>query len=692
MSTAAAVGVRQGVRRAALGSAGLLMIGSVIVVGGGLAGVVHSYDGSPRGVATGAAFIIVLPAIIALVLSLSRPVLGLAVSAGTGLMAVTRIFSDLSLTTAPNSVIRPEFFYEVSDRAQPFTVAGGAAAVLVGDVLMVLAGLLAVRRLSSRLSFAPDRIFDAEDRSIDPGSGPGLLAQALESAGSAPAGAAAVDVLPAGASGAGESAPDGLSPRNNWLMLVGFLGVLAVLVASLVLPYRGGYLASRYLPPELDLWGIGAALAGAVVATIAVLAAAVLPRQIAFAVLGGVGLGAAVPFLTAVAVRAVGSPVTLDPTVGLGPAGAAVIAVAGLLARARLVAEDEDEPSAASVRTLNVVGAVLTLLVAVAAAAAWRLPQLHYNGGADPVLTDGYRISAPLSPPFLVAGLVPLVAGLLWLVPPLARSGRAIASVAWLAMLVAVTRSLDVLGQVVASASVPNGVFAPPTWSAGPGLWWGVAGVLLGVASLAVAMASGRRAADTSQMVAEQDSLEGSRTRGTVVAWTLTVLTVIALALPVYRTTAGSSATLLVGFQVVSWGVLALAAGMVAAAWAGARAKWVIQAVAFPLAAAGILLVRLVIPASARAQDGFDTQPGLIAGYVLLVAFLAGAVVLGLSARRIRMADPAAELTFATRTGTARKRRTPASAKTTRPGGASGAPRGGRSGAQPRGKPDAKKR
>ncbi|MET3804867.1 hypothetical protein ABIB25_001863 [Nakamurella sp. UYEF19] len=680
MTSAAAVVVRPRASRSALGSAGLLVVGGVIVAIGGLVGVVHSYDGSPRGVATGAAWTILLPAIVALVLSAWRPVLGLAVSAGAGLIAVTRIFADLSLTTAPNSAIRPEFFYEVSDRAQPFTVAGGAAVVLVGDVLMVLAGLYAARRLSSRLSFAPDRIFDAApDRSADLGSGPGLLAQALESA---EAGSLS-DVRPDGAPG-DDSAPTGRSQRNNALILVGFLGVLAVLTASLGLPYGGGYLAARYLPPELDLWGIGAALAGAVVATIGVLAAAVLPRQIAVAVLGGVGIGAAVPFLTAVAVRSVGSPVTLNPTVGVGLAGAVVIAVAGLLARARLVQEDDDEPSASSVRTLNLVGAVLTLLVAAAGAAAWRLPQLHYNGGADPRLADGYRISEPLSLPFLIAGLVPLVAGVLWLVPPLARSGRAIASVAWLAMLVALTRSLDVLGQVVASASVPNGVFAPPTWSAGPGLWWGLAGVLLGVASLAVAMASGRRAADASSLVAEEDSLDGSRSMGAAVAWALTVLTVIVLALPVYRTTAGSSATLLVGFQVDSWGVLALAGGMVGAAWAGARAKWVTQAVAFPLAAGAVLVVRLVIPASVRAQDGFDIQPGLIAGYVLLVAYLAGAVLLGLSSGRIRMADPAAALTSAARTGNPKVGRT-AAVKPARPVAQ-------RSGAAPRAKPGAKKR
>ncbi len=629
--TSAAVAVRSQGRRWALGSAGLLLLGGLVVGMGALIGVVHTYDGSPPGMAGGAVWVVVLPAVVALVLAGWRPTLGLAAAAGAGVVATARLISDLSLLTGPNTAIRPEFFYEVSDRAQPFTTAGGAWVVLAGDLVMICGGTLAAHRLSRSLSFGSEPIFDVAPPPQDGAdSGPELLAEALESADSTQA----TDTRGAG---------PGSSGRNNWQVSFGFLGILGLLIASLGLPYTGGYPTARYLPPELDLWGIGAALAIAVVATIAVLAAAVLPRQIALALLGGLAIGAATPFLTAVAVRTVGAPVHLGPVVGLGLLGAVLVAAAGLLARARLLEEHDDGPSDAVTARWNASGAVLTLLVAAASAAAWKLPQLRYNGGADPKLADGYAISAPLALPFLLASVVPLIGGLLWLVPRLARAGRAVATIAWLALVFAVTQSLSLLGQVVTSASVPNAGFAAPKWTAGPGLWCGIAGIAFGLAALAVAAAAGRAVTNSSPLVADEDLLDRSRGFGALLATGLTVLTIIALALPVYRTAAGPSATLIIGFAVNSWGVLALAVGMVAAAWAAGRAQWVSQAFAYPLAGAGILVVRLVIPPAVQGQDGFRTQAGLYAGYAAVLAFLLAAVLLAVSSKRIPMSDPAAK-------------------------------------------------
>ncbi len=284
-------------------------------------------------------------------------------------------------------------------------------------------------------------------------------------------------------------------------------------------------------------------------------------------------------------------------------------------------------------------GAVLSLLVAAAAAAAWRLPQLHYNGGADPKLADGFAISAPLSLPFAVAMIVPLVGGVLWLVPSSARAGRAVASIGWISLVYAATQSLYVLGQVVASAAVPNAGFAAPNWSAGPGLWCAIAGIGLGIGTLVVSIAASRSAAQESLSVPDDDLLAESRTFGALVASVLTVLTVVALALPVYRTPAVSAATLLVGFQVNSWGVLALAAGMVAAAWSGGRAINVAQAAAFPLTGAAILGVRLVIPRAVTAQEGFEKAAGLFAGCAVATAFVVAAVALARSSKRITMTD-----------------------------------------------------
>lgn len=632
MTAVGAVAARRFAAWSALGSAITLLLGAVLAGIAALVGVAHTYDGSAPGVATGAVWVALLPAVVAVLLAAWKPGLGLAFTAGAGVVAVARLIADLPALTAPNTVIRPELFYEISTRAQPFTRAPGGILLLVGDLVMVIAGIWAARKLAASLSFAVDRALDAKPEQQGSSAGPTLLAQALDAADLSRA--SAVSAVPT---------DDSLDrpTRNNLVVFVGFVGVLALLTASLGLPYSGGYLADRYIPPELGLWGIGAALAVAVVGTIAVLAAAVLPRQLAFCLLSGVGLGAAVPFLTAVAVRAVGTPVQLNPVVALGLAGAVLVAGSGLLARGRLVSEGPDATveSSISARWLDLGGAALSLLVAAAAAAAWRLPQLRYNGGADPKLSNGFAISSPLSSPFVVAMIVPLVGGVLWLVPALAKAGRAVAVIGWIALVYAVTQSLYVLGNVVASAGVPNAGFAAPNWTAGIGLWSGIVGVALGLATFVVAVAAARGATDESVSVPDDDSLIEPRAFGSVIALALTVLTAVALALPVYRTTAGSAPTLLVGFQVNSWGVLTLAAGMIAAAWAGARALAVSQAVAYLLAGAAILCVRLVIPAGLSAQDGFEKAAGLYVGYATVVAFVVGALALGYSTGRIKMIE-----------------------------------------------------
>lgn len=632
MSTARTAVVDQTAGRGvSTGYAGLLLAGAVLVGVGGLVGVVTGFDHSSLGAVAGAGWIVLLPAVVAVAFTALKPAIGLAVTAGAGVVALSRSLADLGLLNSPNNVVRPEFFYELTDRAQPFSSAPGAVVVVLGDGLMVVAGLLAARRLATSLSFRTDRIFDdvEEPGLADAPTGPELLVEAREQDEA---------VRSEDADGAAPTGPR----RNNWLVFAGFVGVLMVLAASLGFPYSGGYLAARYIPPELGLSGLGAALAGALVATIAVLAAAILPRAIAVGLLGGVALGAAVPFLTAMLVSITDAPVQLNPVVGLGILGVIVIAAAGGLARVSFVQDDYSDPSRASVLSLNVVGAVLSLVVAVAAVTAWRVAQLRYSGGVVPTTAgSGVALSAPQSAPFLVAAFVPAIGGVLWLVPPLARVGRALAAVSWVALAYAVAQSTYVLGQLVASASyyVPGSPFSTPSWSAGPGLWWGVVGIGSGLAVLAVATVSGRQAAQASSLVVDDDTVAPARTVGTMVAVGLSIITLVVLSLPVYDTSQLSSATLLDGYQANSWGVLTLAAGMIGAAWAAGRSQWVSGAVAFALSGAAVMAVRLVIPAAVRAQDGFSTRPGLVAGYVAVFAFAIGAVLLAVSSSRIRRAE-----------------------------------------------------
>ncbi|SDP00367.1 hypothetical protein SAMN04515671_2635 [Nakamurella panacisegetis] len=616
-----------------VGLAALLLVGALLIGAGGLIGVATPFDHSALGSASGAVWIVLLPAVLALSVSAVRPEIGLAVTCGAGIVALARTVSDLGLLTSPNTAIRPEFFYELTDRAQPFSAGPGAAVVVVGDVVMVVAGVLAARRVAASLSFRTERIFDVHLIEVDDtGSGAELLVEALEES----------DAVRADEP---ESMIDGGPRRNNWLILAGFLGTLAVLAASLGLPYTGGYLLARYIPPEIGMLGLGAALVLALVAAVAVLTAAVLPRAVALGLLGGVAVGASIPFLTAVLVSITDAPVKLNPIVALGILGVVVLAASGALSRVVLVQDDYSEPSRASVRWLNLSGAVLSLAVAGAAVGGWRLPQLRYSGGAVPTTSGtGVALSAPQSAPYLVAAIIPAIAGVLWLVPIAARSGRALAAIGWVALVVAVAQSTYVLSELIASASVfvANSPFAVPRWSAGPGLWWGVAGIGLGLATCAIAALASRQAADASPLVAEEASLSRARSIGTVVAVVLTVVVVVVLSMPVYSTQQLDSATLLDGYQANSWGVLTLAAAMIAAAWAAGRSQRTAGAVSYALAGGAVLAVRLVIPAAVRAQDGFTAGPGLIGGYITIAAFAAAAVVLGFSAARIRHTDPVA--------------------------------------------------
>lgn len=613
-----------------LPAAALLLLGAVVSGIGAVLGVAHTFDASPVGRSSGAVWVILVPPILALLALVRRPLIGTAVVAGVGVVALARLSTDISLLNGPNAVVRPELFYEITNAAQPFSTATGAYLVVLGDAGMVLAGLLAGRRLSSRVAGRSDRIFAAGPLESAPApAGPELLAQALESAESGDATEAQGHAL-------------GRRPaRSNRLIIAGFCGTLVLLAASLSLPYSGGYLARRYLPPQLDLWGLAAAVLLAAVCALVVLVSAIAPRTLAVGLLSGVAAGAAVPFLTAVVVRASGAPVQLNAVVGLGLAGAGLLASAGLWNGSRPVVVDDygDQPTGAAARK-NILGALLTLAVAIASGVAWRAAQLSYNGGPDPALGSGFPISASLHVPFLVGMLICLVGGVLWLIPPLATAGRAVSSIGWLALLFGVTQSLNLLGQLQISASVPNAGFAPPRWSIGVGLWCAIIGIVVGVIVLGIALSAGRQAAQATVLIADDDSMVTFRAFGTVVAGVLTVLTVVALGLPIYRTTDGASVTDLAGFALNWWGVAAIGAGMICAAWAAARASSAFQAAAFASVGAAILLARLLIPDSVRAEEGFTVEAGLYVGYAVLLAFVGAAVLLGLAAGRVPMVGP----------------------------------------------------
>ena len=623
--------------------AGLLLLAGVLIGVCPLIGVVTTADGSPTGAVTIAAFTAVLPGLLAVALAVIRPTLGLAATAGAGLIGLARLFGDLAILTETDGVTRPELFYETTDRARPFATTAGGWLLLAADVLMVVVGVLAAGRL-------------ARAGAEDSGTGPEPMF------GSAPDPAFAAESPAEAITGAGEGTraddsvlaltrpPEGRLGRNLPMIGVGFLGAILLMVGALETPYSGGYLALRVLPLGASLTGVSAAALLSLLAAVSVVIAAALPRPVAAALLAGTALAAAVPPLTAVVAVLAGAPTSVSSSAWWGLAGAVVLASAGLLARHRGSTVDRsdgdgdgDGDGDAPSPMLTLAAGGLTLLAAVAAFAASRTALLQVNGAVPD--DAAAAVLAPPGPRFLVAAVPLGVAGVLLLIPPTARIGRAVACIVWAAPVYALAQALALRSLVVASADNPLNADLPAevrrTWTAGPGLWWGVVAVALAVAAAVLAVITARQVEEASLQVVVDDSVEQSRL---VRGWTaagLTVLTVVSCTLPVYSVGLTPSSTLFVGYDLDAWGIWAVALAVATASWAATLTRRPAVAAGYLLAAAGIAAVPLIVPGAIRDAPGFAWGPGLWAGGALVVGLLACVPVFAADARRVRTLDVA---------------------------------------------------
>ena len=617
--------------------AGLLLLAGVLVGVCPLIGVVTTADLSPTGAVTIAAFTAVLPGLLAVALAVTRPMLGLAATAGAGLIGLARLFADFALLTDTDGVTRPELFYETTDRARPFATTGGVWLVLAADLLMVLVGVLAAGRL-------------ARAGAEDSGAGPEPLF------GSVPDPAIAANGQPEAITEADQETrlddsvlalggpPGGRLGRNLPMIGVGFLGAILLMVGALETPYSGGYLTQRVLPLGASLAGVLAAALLSLLAAVSVVVAAALPRPVAAALLAGTALAAAVPPLTAIVAVLAGAPTSVSSSVWWGLAGAVVLASAGLLARRGGPSVDRsDADGGTPPAILTPAAGGLTLLAAAASFAASRTALLQVNGAAP---DDAAAIVlAPAGPRFLVAAVPLGVAGVLLLIPPAARIGRAAACIIWAAPVYALAQALALQSLVVASADNPLNADLPVqvrrTWTAGPGLWWGVLVVALAVAAAVLAMITSRRVEEASLQVVLDDSVPLSRSVRVWTAAGLTVLTVVSCTLPVYSVGLARSSTLLVGYDLDAWGIWAVALAVAIACWAATLTRRPAVAVGYLVAAAAVAAVPLIVPGAVLDAPGFAWGPGLWVGGALVVALLAAAPVFAADARRVRTLDVA---------------------------------------------------
>jgi hypothetical protein len=438
--------------------------------------------------------------------------------------------------------------------------------------------------------------------------------------------------------------PGGRLGRNLPMIGVGFLGAILLMVGALETPYSGGYLALRVLPLGASLTGVLAAALLPLLAAVSVVVAAALPRPVAAALLSGTALAAAVPPLTAIVAVLAGAPTSVSSSAWWGLAGAVVLASAGLLARRRSTSIDRsDGDGGAPSPVLTLAAGGLTLLAAASAFAASRTALLQVNGAAPD--DAAAAVLAPAGPRFLVAAVPLAVAGVLLVVPPSARIGRAAAGVLWAAPVYALAQALALRSLVVASADNPLNANLPAevrrTWTAGPGLWWGVAAVVLAVAAAVLAVITARRVEDASLQVVIDEPVDRSRSVRVWAAAGLTILTVIACALPVYSVGLARSSTLFVGYDLDTWGIWAVALAVVLASWAATVSRRSAVAASYLLAAAAVVAVPLIVPGAVRDAPEFTWGPGLWAGGVLLVALVVAVPVFAADARRVRTLDVA---------------------------------------------------
>lgn len=610
-------------RRVGLVSAAWLLLGASLAALGPAVGVVRGYDGAAVGVATAAGWVVVLPAVLALAVSAWRPRPGLAVTAATGLVAVGRSFTDIGALTGPDTALRPELFYEATPRAHPFAVAGGGGLILFGDLVMVVAGVLAARRVAGGWAVSGDE-----------------------------SPAEADDAMTAGGFG-DDSTPlrDDRPARNSPMVALGLLGVLGLSAGALAVPYTGGFLDDRLLPPALSLWSLVGGLEMAAVAGSAVLLAATVPRGLALAALAGAGLAAAVPALTAVVVVGVGVPVSLGHGPWLSLVGAAVLVLSGLLAGRRRVesnlAEFEAPPPSGWLRSAPGIAAVLAGGFGLL---AFRLPSLSVDGHRDTAqdsgLDTGFAFSASIPAPFGFAAIVLLIGGFLALIPASARAGRVVVALAWAPMIFALTQALVVYSEVASNlagtADLPG--ITAHQWTLGPGVWTGIIGELMALVAAGLALAVARRAAQASTVIAVDEDFDSTRRRGGVVAAGLVVACLVVGCLPAFTTADRPGPSLASGYGVDSVGAWFLTLAMAGAAIAAGTSRRPDVVLAAGVGGCMVGAARLVIPEAVRAEAGFQQSAGFVAVLVLAALFLIAAAALAASVRTVTATDPAVDV------------------------------------------------
>ena len=593
-----------------------------------LSGVAHAFDGSASAGILAAALPGLLPAALVLGLSWWRPASALWATAVAGGFGLVRLGGDVDVLAGPDSVVRPELFFETTLRAHPFGLSVGSGLLIVGDLVMVAGAILAARLIG------------------------GQVGGQVEGQVGGPVGGQPGD-------------PVGRPRPRVAVLVLGLIGAVLAVAGAVIPAYAGGYLTDRLLPAGTGVWSLVAVLPLALLTGGSVVAAARSAAGGARAGLGAVALtvtalAVAAPALVALLAVAGGVDlsltgswlVTLTGAVLLG--GAAVVAAVGGDRRSLR----PERAKALLIRSTGIGLAGVTAILGVAAAVAALLAATRSgllvdgrpDGPTDSGLATGYAWSAPIGMPFALVAGVTAVGAVLAAIPRVAAAGRILVALSVAANGYAVTQGLLRYQQVASLApdSATTALFPVHRWSIGAGLWWGVAGFALALLAALAAIGAevvarrDREAADTDAELARWragtdpggDGRDGWAIdpRRLLIGIPVLLLIMIAAFLPVYSTTNGPGPAASF-YAVGSVGVWLLTAGALAGVLTTGLVRDPVTGSAGALGAAVLVAVRWPVPASLAALPGYRTEPGRMVVAVVAVATLLGGLLLVAIAR-----------------------------------------------------------
>ena len=592
---------------------GVAALGAVAVAVAPLLGVATAADGSQRGGQPAAAVAVALalaavPLLALWLLRAGRLAGAVGVLSGAGAVATGLAVLDVQLFARALDANRLELVRPVT--AAELGPGAGAAAVLAGHVLLVVAALvgLVVLRRSGVLD--------------DP------------------------DVL-------GDAAGEGPVLRRSAPLVCVLAAVAAVVLAGGVFlaPLRSS--DPVVLVPAVAQSPVAVLVGTAVVAVAVLVALALALVSTSVATASGALAGVALAALSLAAPRLLAG--ALDPRFRVGP-GAVLATIGsvglaacatGLVVTARRRAERAPAgrapvgPGLPGVRALHLVVAVAAVLAGLAAVLAAVVPLLSTTGGLVAPEVDSVRV-------LLAAGVVLAAVGVAMLagfgpaLRPVAGAGWAGVLVAGGAVLQAVLVATDVAG------AGPAGGAATGDGTQPPGVGWG-AGAVLTVLALVLAVVCAAAAGLAG--AAERDEVDTSQDvdppRPVVVAAGVAALAAaLALALPLYTAAGFTAAGITAGDPLAggwgwdTWSLLVAAVVVVAALAVAVRARR--ERGPAVLAGAGLVLVVHLSswPLTSGRVPGAAAGPGALLSLLALVAL--GVTALLLARRAPSNADGAA--------------------------------------------------